>query len=218
MFLTQVHRGDKRSKEFSCLDSSPVKLFQLLKPWGKGFVRTHHRHQPCFPGLPQSRRHSNSALLIPGVLATNCCEAAVGSQVSPWCTIQSGSSCRRSLRFLGSLSFVYFLMFNICFVPLVTLLGVSLSHVLHLSQTWAVSSVGWENAFLVSSSGGGSPRLLSSPKSEVHSVFPQRSVSWKNTHSYLSPLKIQTQVEQEDWMYFKLTECVGQGWQSFCCF
>lgn len=31
-------------------------------------------------------------------------------------------------------------MFNICFVPLVTLRGVSLSHVLHLSQTWAVSS------------------------------------------------------------------------------
>lgn len=48
------------------------------------------------------------SLLIPGVLVTNCCEAAMGSQALPWCMILSGRSCWRSLRFRGSLSFVYF--------------------------------------------------------------------------------------------------------------
>lgn len=83
-------------------------------------------------------------------LTTSCYEAAMGSQVSSWWMMLDKHWCWRSLWFLGSLSFVYFSCSMFLFCPLgYSARTVPLSHILYFSQTWAVSSVAWEDATLV---------------------------------------------------------------------
>lgn len=81
-------------------------------------VRSHRTYEePCFPGLPQPQetQHLHTAHFRS---LTNCCEVAMGGQVSPWWTTQYEHSRWRSLRFLGSVSFVYFSCSMFLFCPL----------------------------------------------------------------------------------------------------
>lgn len=98
--------------------------------------------KPRSPGALQSREVQHLSTAHFRSLTTNHFEVAMGSQVSPLWVMQYEHSCWRSLRFLGSLSFVYFSCSMFPFCPL----GYSARSfpVSHLSETWAVTSVGWE--------------------------------------------------------------------------
>lgn len=135
VFLTQTQSWQKK-KRIQLSRQLSNEVISTAPACGKGFGRTHHRHQPS----PQSA-HSRS-------LGNNLLWGSNRQPRFPMMYDTVWPSCWRSLRFLGS-QLCLLLNFSICSVPLVTQLGVSLSHVLHLSQTQVVSSVCWEKASLV---------------------------------------------------------------------
>lgn len=147
---------------------------------------SHRAYQePCFPGLLQSLEAQHLSTVHFRSLTTNRCEAAMGSQVSPWWMVQYEHSCWRSLRFLGSLSFVYFSCSTFLFCPLgYSARSFPISHLtFEPDMSSQFSGLRREDAPLmqIREVAPHSPCPLPSQKCTAHSL-KDIPICWRNTH------------------------------------